>query len=287
MPEGDTIFRAARTLNRALASHQVTAFETVLPHLDRVNVDTPLIGRTIQNVTAQGKWLLIHFSEDLILLTHMLMSGSWHIYRPGEIWQRPARDMRIVIHTANFVGVAFSVPIAKFHTADSLSREKRFASLGPSVLADSFDSTAALERLRSVSDMEVGEALLNQSVMAGIGNVYKSEICFLCKIDPFRLISSLSVAETHDLVAAAHRLLTANVAENSTDRIVTYTGMRRTTGRSDPSERLYVYRRAGEPCRHCATPILSRKQGPNVRTTFWCPQCQPAGARLIYKTARP
>jgi endonuclease VIII len=287
MPEGDTIFRAARTLNRALASHQVTAFETVLPHLDRVNVDTPLIGRTIQNVTAQGKWLLIHFSEDLILLTHMLMSGSWHIYRPGEIWQRPARDMRIVIHTANFVAVAFSVPIAKFHTADSLSRDKRFASLGPSVLADSFDSTAALERLRSVSDMEVGEALLNQSVMAGIGNVYKSEICFLCKIDPFRLISSLSVAETHDLVAAAYRLLTANVAENSTDRIVTYTGMRRTTGRSDPSERLYVYRRAGEPCRHCATPILSRKQGPNVRTTFWCPQCQPAGARLIYKTARP
>src|SRR5579872_5854124 len=116
MPEGDTIFRAARTLHRALAGDVVTRFETQLPHLSRVDYDTPVSGRSVERVESAGKWMRMYFSGDLILLTHMLMSGSWHIYRPGEPWQRPRVQMRIAIHTKNFVAVAFQVPIAEFHT---------------------------------------------------------------------------------------------------------------------------------------------------------------------------
>src|SRR5450432_4376348 len=111
MPEGDTIFRAARTLNRALAGQVVTKFETQLPQLSRVDYDTPLTGRTVESVESSGKWLSMHFSGDLTLITHMLMSGSWHIYRPGERWQRGREQMRVAIYTAPFVAVAFQVPI--------------------------------------------------------------------------------------------------------------------------------------------------------------------------------
>src|SRR3712207_6000840 len=106
MPEGDTIFRAARTLNRALAGQVVTQFETQLPQLSRIDDDTPLAGRTVEGVDAAGKWMRIYFSGDLILLTHMLMSGSWHIYRPGERWQRGRAQMRIAIYTRDYVAVA-------------------------------------------------------------------------------------------------------------------------------------------------------------------------------------
>ena len=116
MPEGDTIFRSARALHRALAGQKVIAFESVYAPLVSVHDNTPLIGRTVDRVEARGKWLLIYFSGDLILLTHMLMHGSWHIYRCGERWQRPRRQMRIVITTDDFEAVAFEVPVAQFHT---------------------------------------------------------------------------------------------------------------------------------------------------------------------------
>ena len=112
MPEGDTIFRAARTLNRALAGQAVVRFESVYPALTRVHEDTPVTGRTVESVTAAGKHVLMRFAGDLVLRTHMRMSGSWHIYRPGETWRRPRRDMRILIATTPFVAVAFNVPVA-------------------------------------------------------------------------------------------------------------------------------------------------------------------------------
>src|SRR3954451_25438059 len=139
MPEGDTIFRAARTLHRSLAGKVVTRFETQLPKLERVDYDTPLAGRIVESVEASGKWLSMHFSGDLILLTHMLMSGSWHIYRPGEAWQRGRHQMRIAIHTSDFVAVAFQVPVAEFHTAESLRRHRSVTHLGPDVLSADFD----------------------------------------------------------------------------------------------------------------------------------------------------
>src|ERR1700729_885081 len=116
MPEGDTIYRAARALQRAIGGKVVTGFETGLAKLARVDDDSPLIGRVVEKVESRGKWLLVYFSGDLILITHMLMHGSWHIYRRGERWQRPRKQMRIVISTEHFTAVAFEVPVAQFHT---------------------------------------------------------------------------------------------------------------------------------------------------------------------------
>jgi endonuclease VIII len=274
MPEGDTIWRAARALHRGFAGEIVVGFETVLPQLARVNDDTPLTGRTIESVKASGKWLEFHFSGSLILLTHMLMSGSWHIYRPGEQWHRNRQHMRIVIRTPRLLAVAFNVPVAEFHTEATLQRREGYNALGPALLAPDFDSRAAVESLRARPEMEIGSALLKQSILAGLGNVFKSEVCFVCRIDPFRTIASLSPSDLQRIVATAQKLISMNTSAAAGDRIVTYTGLRRTTGRSDPGARLWVYRRAGKPCRVCGGAIVSRKQGPEVRTTFWCPHCQ-------------
>ena len=139
MPEGDTIFRAARTLNLALAGRVVTRFDSVFPALTRVDTDAPLAGRTVDRVWAQGKHLLIGFSGGLTLRTHMRMNGSWHVYRPGERWQRPGADMRIVIETDAFVAVAFQVPVAEFLTETALPRSRTLTTLGPDLLDDAFD----------------------------------------------------------------------------------------------------------------------------------------------------
>jgi len=273
MPEGDTIFRAARALHKALAGEVVKSFGTVLPRLARVDYDSGLAGRVIEKVEAQGKWMKMYFSGDLILLTHMLMSGSWHIYRPGEAWKRRKIHQRIVIATEEFVAVAFNVPVAEFHTAASL--ERRLGRLGPSVFAREIDERKILANLHAVVESEVGAALLNQSVLAGIGNVFKSEVCFGCGVNPFRRIDSLTIQETACLVATARKYMLANAGENSSDRTVEYEGLRRTTGRASHGERLWVYRRRGEPCHRCGAAIESRKQMPGARVTFWCPRCQP------------
>ena len=274
MPEGDTIFRAARTLHRALSRQIVTGFESVLPKLERVEVDSRVTGRTIDKVEARGKWQLIYFSGDLILLTHMLMSGSWHIYRPGEQWKRSRSDMRLIIHTAKIDAIGFNLPVAEFHTSDSLRRRRVFNQLGPSVLATEYDPAEVSRRLRAQPELTVGEALLSQSLLAGIGNVFKSEICFACGVHPFRTLASLSISELSCLVSTARKFLLANVSDTSGDKIVIYSGLRRTTGRSDNEENLWVYGRRGEPCRRCGTLIESRKQGLDARTSFWCANCQ-------------
>jgi endonuclease VIII len=267
MPEGDTIFRAARTLNRALAGSVVTSFETQLPALARVDVDQAIVGRTIEFASAVGKWMQIGFSGDLVLLTHMLMSGSWHIYRPGEGWQKGRHDMRIVIGTAAIVAVAFNVPVAEFHTQASLARRRGFSQLGPDLLSDNFDEADAVARLANHPDLEIGDALLSQSIIAGLGNVFKSEVCFMAQVNPFERVGNLSRAQLQSVIAIAQRVLSANV--------VTYSGLRRTTGSSVPDNRLWVYHRNGEPCRKCGAAIVSRKQGTGARTSFWCPCCQP------------
>ena len=276
MPEGDTIFRAARTLQRALAGRTVTRFESVLPALSRVDEDAPIAGRLVERVWAHGKHLLMAFSGDLVLRTHMRMNGSWHIYRIGEAWRRPRRDMRAAIHTDPFVAVAFNVPVAELVRGSSLDRHEPLARLGPDVLGDDFSEPDARARLRSRGAAGIGDALLDQSALAGIGNVYKSEICFLCGVHPFTPVASLSDDRLDALVTTARRLMQANVTDASGGGIVTYTGFRRTTGRSDPGARLWVYGRRGRPCRRCGTAIESRKQGLDARTTYWCPRCQPA-----------
>jgi endonuclease VIII len=275
MPEGDTIFRSARTLDRALAGSTVVSFETAYAPLASVNDNTPVAGRTIENVESRGKWLLIHFSGDLILVTHMLMSGSWHIYRRGEKWRRARSHMRIAITTDQFQAIGFDVPVAQFHTAKSLARHASVPKLGPDLLGKEFATEDAIGRLRAHATEEIANVLLNQQVVAGIGNVFKSEICFECSVNPFRLVSSLTRDEVNSLLDRSRKLMKQNVSDNSGDAIVTYTGGRRTTGASNPGARLYVYGRRGKPCRRCGAAILTRKQGIGARSTYWCPVCQP------------
>ena len=238
MPEGDTIFRTARSLGRALGGKPVTVFRSTYPLLTRFNDDTPLAGQTVERVEARGKWLLIHFSGGGTLATHMLMSGSWHIYRHGERWQQPRFNMRIVIENSDYIAVGFRVPVAEMHTAQSLARQTRIPCEQIDVLSADFNAAEAERRVQAHDSEEIADVLLHQGVL--------------------------------------QRLVRANVLEDSGDTIVTYGGRRRrTTHESDPGASLWVYGRNGEPCRRCGEPIRRRIQGPDARVTFWCARCQP------------
>jgi len=275
MPEGDTIYRAARTLHAALAGQVVARFETGLAQLAQVDRDQPIAGRTVERVEAAGKHLLMTMSGGLVLRTHMRMNGSWHIYRPGETWQMAPRAMRIVIATSEWVAVAFNVYVAEFVRTDKLSRHRPIATLGPDLLGD-FDPAEALARVRRQGARPVHEVLLDQRVMAGIGNVYKSELMFMRNLHPDTPAAALDDAAWTAVMELAVTLLRANVAASSGQGIETYRGSRRTTGRMRPEDRLWVYSRGGRPCRKCATPISSRKDGDDARVTYWCPRCQAA-----------
>ena len=279
MPEGDTIYRTARTLQKVLGGKVVTAFETGLAKLAAVNDESPIVGRTVERVEARGKWCLIFFSGDLILVTHMLMSGSWHIYKAGEKWWQPRSRMRVVITCGDYQAVAFNVPIAEFHTARSLERSSQVPKLGLDVLSGGFSVESGVRALReraaSHPEDEIGVVLLNQRVIAGLGNVYKSEVAFAARVNPFRAMRTITERELETLVEAARKYMPANVAEGTSEQMVTYTGPRRTTRAMDHGARMWVYRRQGEECRRCGATIMMRKQGVQVRSTYWCPSCQP------------
>jgi endonuclease-8 len=270
MPEGDSIFRAARTLDRALAGRTVIYFESVFPRLTRVDHDHPLAGQVLERVTPRGKHLLMWFSGGLVLRTHMRMKGSWHLYRQGERWMRPRHHMRIAIGTDAWDAVAFNVPVAEFLAARQADRIAPLGNLGPDLLAPAtagstggatsavFDADEAIRRLELLADTEIADALLDQQALAGIGNIYKSEALFACGISPFVRVGDLSRADLAKIVSMARRLLQAHVSESAR-----------------PGPRA-VYARGGKPCRRCGTMIRRRVQGPDARSTYWCPRCQPA-----------
>lgn len=308
MPEGDTIFRAARTLHRALAGQVVTRFDTAYAPLARVHDDAPITGRTIESVEAHGKHMVMRFSGNvsgsdaplsraasggpvsarrqfadagrvggawrgpLVLRTHMRMHGSWHIYRPGERWQRPAREMRVLVATAAFVAVGFNVPDAEFEKAADVGGRDPIARLGPDLLRADFDANEAVRRLRERGALPIAEALLHQRALAGIGNVFKSEVLFEAGVHPRTPVDALSEEQLTGLVASGRRQLAVNVSD-TTPRFG-----RRTTGRMAVSEGLWVYGRGGRPCRRCGTPIAFAREGLGARPTYWCPRCQPAPA---------
>lgn len=275
MPEGDTIFRTARALTRALAGRLITGFRSNYPLLTRFHDDTPLTGQQVERVEARGKWLLIYFSGGGILTTHMLMNGAWHIYRPGERWQQPGRNMRIVLENSVCQAVGFSVPVAYMHTARSLERDQRIPHPSRDVLRPEFDAQAAIDRIRASAAEEIADVLLHQEILAGVGNEFKSEICFICNVHPFARVATLTDAQIAELVATSQRLVAANILEDTADTTVTYRGQgRRTRHASDPRESVWVYGRAGQPCFRCQTTIERRLQGPDARVTFWCPACQ-------------
>ncbi len=293
MPEGDTIYRAARAMQRALGGKVVTGFETGLAKIARVNDDTPVVGRTIEKVESRGKWCLVYFSGDLILLTHMLMSGSWHLYRTGERWWMGKDRMRVAIRTADWEAVGFNVPVVEFHTARTLERSSQVPKLGPDLLSEEFTVEAGMARLALYGaehpEAEIAVVLLNQRVLAGLGNVYKSEVAFAAGVNPFRAMRTITGREMEVMVEKSQQWMKANVLDAtpaSQDRssgtpevrgngIVTYSGNRRTTGRMDREERLWVYGRQGHECRRCGATVMMRKQGVEARSTYWCPECQP------------
>jgi endonuclease-8 len=302
MPEGDTLFRVARTLHKVLENQVVRRFDSAYAPLLRIDEEAPVVGRTVQRVEARGKWCLIwlgprpsvpptsarRWDGTLILCTHLRMNGMWHVYRAGptpdrdEKWQRPAHDMRVLLATDTFVTVGFRVPVAELLTVDELERYPDIGRLGPDLLSPQFDDAEALRRLRARSDHELGEALLDQSALAGLGSVYKSEVCFLSGQNPFSPVRTVSDETLLKVLTISKRLMRDNVhtASPGGAGVVTFTGLRRTTSAMSPGERLWVYGRAGQPCRRCATPIQEARQGPNARVTFHCPQCQPV-ARTI------
>ncbi|MEO7158195.1 MAG: DNA-formamidopyrimidine glycosylase family protein [Vicinamibacterales bacterium] len=274
MPEGDAIFRAARSLHRVLAGQTVTRFETAYAHLDRVDVDTPIAGRTIERCESAGKHLLIVFSGDLILRTHMRMNGSWHLYRHGERWWRGPQAMRVRLDTADWVAVAFNVPVAEFVTTKQLETRDPVALLGPDLLGREFDRDQAIGRIVASAARPIAMTLLDQRMVAGIGNVYKSEVLFLSGVHPDTPSSAVPVPTLEQMLDIARGLLQDNVIDGTSPRIQTYRNLRQLNRASGHDDSLWVYGRKGKPCRKCGTPIESKKMGLDARTTYWCPKCQ-------------
>jgi endonuclease-8 len=274
MPEGDAIFRSARTLHRVLAGHTVTRFETAYAHLDRVDVDTPIAGRIVERCEAAGKHLLIVFSGDLILRTHMRMNGSWHVYRHGERWWRGPQAMRVRIDTADWVAVAFDVPVAEFVTPRELATTDPVAKLGPDLLKPEFDRAEAVRRIVASGARPIAMTLLDQRIVAGIGNVYKSEVLFLAGVHPETPSSAVPAAALEGMMDIARGLLKDNVVEGTAAAIQTFRNLRQTNRAADHDQNLWVYGRRGKPCRQCGAPIEMRKMGIEARPSFWCPRCQ-------------
>lgn len=265
MPEGDTIARTADVLRAVLIDRPITAARSQpQPGLRRVPDLSRLVGSTVTSVVSRGKHLLIGFDTGDTLRTHLRMSGSWHRYRPGERWRRPARSASVVLENASAVAVAFNTPVVELLTDSELRRSTALTSLGPDLLAPEFDAAEALRRLRALGDEELGNALLEQRAAAGIGNVYKSEVAFLEGLDPWSPVAAYTDSDLSAALATARRLMQANLRG----------GARVTTGSRMPGSALWVYGRGGRPCRRCGTLVHVGRQGKLARLTFWCPRCQ-------------
>ncbi len=257
MPEGDTILRTARSLDQALRGRPLHRFQT--PRSSGTRGPQP--GEVVEGVEARGKHLLIRFSGGLTLHTHLRMAGSWHLYRPGEPWRKPAHLVRALIEVEGFVAVCFSAPVVKLLPTSSLDRDGPLAALGPDLMHAEADLDEALARVRRLADPSTpaGVVLLDQRVTSGIGNVYRSEVLWACSVSPFDPADSLDDDAWRELFATASRLLRANT---------------QTAHRETVPGGLAVYGRAGRACRRCRTAIRSRRLGEQARTVYWCPTCQ-------------
>lgn len=262
MPEGDTIHNVAAKLRPALAGEELVRFEA-----PRLVGTRPRPGERIEAVEAVGKHLLMRFSGGLTLETHLRMTGSWHLYRAGERWRKPAHLLRCAVAVDQHVAVCFSAPVVRtFPTSRTGTIDDPTAHLGPDLCLPSSAAdevvAACVARMVGVEDrLPIGEVLLDQRIGNGIGNVYKSEVCWHEHVDPFAPLHTVDPEERTRLIASAGRLLRANLRP----------GPRRTI-----AEGLAVYGRQGRPCRRCGTPVRRRTEGELARVTYWCPTCQPS-----------
>lgn len=262
MPEGDTVWRTARTLDRALTGHQVKA-DFRVPALA-----TTTLGARVSGTLSRGKHLLTRFDSGDTLHTHLRMEGAWHLYRPGEPWRRVAHQARVVLTSAEWVAVGFALGVVEVVRTDA--EDTVVGHLGPDLLGPDWDPDRAVARVAAEPTRPIAEALLDQRNLSGVGNMYQAELLFLAGVHP-----RTQVADSGDLkrlVDRAHRLLLANRER----------GQQTTTGDLRRGRRLWVYDRLGQPCRRCGTRIDSGQLGPagRERTSFWCPACQPARQTL-------
>ncbi|HEU5064149.1 MAG TPA: DNA-formamidopyrimidine glycosylase family protein [Solirubrobacterales bacterium] len=250
--EGDTILRLARRFEATLVGEPVAA-AAPSPRGKAAGIER-LDGRTLEGVETHGKHLLLGFGE-VSLYSHLGMSGGWHFYRPGDRWRRPRSSAWAVLSGGGWEAVQFGGPTLRVGSTSRLRRDPQLTRLGPDVLAPKFDSEAVIAAMRADPTRGLGDALLDQRLVAGIGNIFKSEACFAARLDPWRPIGDLSDEELQAVLSAAREQMQAAVE---------------TGGR----HRFQVYKRRPGVCPFCRGPISSRGQGDANRTTYWCPRCQ-------------
>jgi endonuclease-8 len=265
VPEGDTVHLATARLHAALAGQVVTRSDLRVPQLATAD----LSGRTVLGVCARGKHILMRFSGALTLHSHFRMDGSWHLYRPGERWGGgPEHQIRAVLETPPWIAVGYRLPVLElFATSDEAAH---VGHLGPDPLGDDWDAAEALRRLTAQPERGISEALLDQRVIAGIGNVWRCELCFLRGLDPWMPVGQ--VRDPQRLIDLIKRAFEANRQQAG----------HVTTGDPRRGFAHYVYGRADQPCRRCRTPIRRRAMAPDEageRVTYWCPSCQPPVGR--------
>ncbi|HEX5614135.1 MAG TPA: DNA-formamidopyrimidine glycosylase family protein [Acidimicrobiia bacterium] len=266
MPEGDTIHRAATRLRTVLEGRELARLEL---RRGRHDGHLPAAGTRIDGVESRGKHLLVHFADGSTLHTHLGMHGSWHVHAPGARWRKPAHAAHAVLALADgTTAVCFSAPTVELRRggrarAVPASRAARqLATLGPDLCDANADLDEVLRRLATLApDTELGVALLDQRMAAGVGNVFKSEVCWACRIDPFTPLDALDLDTRRVLIATAHQQLRANLGSGP-----------RTTYRGA----LAVYGKTNRACPRCGGRIRSRRQGEQARTTYWCARCQIA-----------
>ena len=259
MPEGDTIHRAAAALSTALVGHALHHFAA-----PRVYRPRPEPGSVVEEVASHGKHLEVTFDDGIVLHTHMRMTGSWHLYRTGERWRRPERQMRAIIEVADWVAVCFNAPTVETYRMRDRRRHPVQGALGPDLCRSDADLEECLRRLEQYPDPDtsVAEVLLDQRVLCGVGNVYRCEVLWACELSPFAPIATLSRRDLADLVEVSARLLRANL-----DRV------ERITVPGFPGG-LAVYGRHHQRCPRCTATIAVRRWGEFARLVYWCPSCQ-------------
>lgn len=261
MPEGDTIFRAARSLHAWLAGRELTAVRSVRAAVPPAR----LMGRTVERVEARAKHILIHLDSGDVVHTHMRMDGSWHVYRPGAKWRKPGWQARLVLEAGDRLAVCFNAPVVELLTAADLAAHPSISRLGPDVLVDPFDPAEVRRRAAArPPGTPIGELLLDQQVVSGIGNIYRCEALFACRVDPWAPWPSLGADALDRLLTTAARLMRANLAPAQ--------GFDRDFG-AGPG-RPAVYGRAGRPCPRCGTAVTAALLGRQPRQVWWCPTCQ-------------
>ena len=267
MPEGDTLARIAVALRPYLAGRVVTGARARLPgpQVSRI------VGMKIDAVDAAGKNLLIKFDGGLELRTHLGLHGSWHRYRPGETWRRPPSRAALVIEVPGAVAVCFDAPVVELFERRAEVVHPTISMLGPDLVADEFDRDEAVRRLRDKAraETQIGDALMDQRAVAGIGNVYKSEVLFMERVDPFAPMAKVDTATIERVLDTARELLVANARSDAPAGRTTTVD--RKTGKKLAPSRLWVYDRAGRPCHRCGELIQAAQQGAELpRTTYWC-----------------